>query len=66
MRHINKTKKGRNSSVISIRIPNSLRENLEQRAEKNGMSLNAYFLWLATRKHERGENSKNKCLPIPW
>lgn len=57
-------KKGRNSSTISIRIPNSLRENLEQRADKMGISLNAYFLWLATRKHTKDENPK--FLPLPW
>ncbi len=48
-------KKESKSSMLQIRVPDTLKENLEAKAKKAGVSLNQYIMFLFVEKMEKSE-----------
>ena len=48
-------KKESKSSMLQIRVPDTLKDNLEAKAKKAGVSLNQYIMFLFVEKMEQSE-----------
>jgi len=48
-------RESKSSSMLQIRIPDTLKENLENKAKKAGVTLNQYIMFLFIEKMEKPE-----------
>lgn len=52
--------RGRNTSVISLRVTDDERNKIQKRADKKGMTISDYMKWLALRTHRKNTHKDNK------
>lgn len=55
---------GRNSTVLTVRLPDEKVKIIKRRAEKMGITVNAYIIYELTRSHKRN-STKDSLTYIP-